>query len=325
MPPSIRHILAALLGVFALGAAASARAQSCTASIPAGNYGNVDILSGGTVDTTATFTISCTGSRNQTLRLCIDVSYGDTVNGAGQVRALTYSGKYLLHDIYSDAARSLELGSWGGGDFLFPFGSGGVQRDFSLGSTGSFSQTLTLYGRIAANQQTAVPGVYTWATASAGFTFFYGTTTSCPAGTLYYRGNPGSSVWTATILANCLVSATNVDFGATGVIVNQIDGQGAITARCTNTTPYAIALSNGAGGGTGPTARKMAKGGETVTYGLYQDSARTLPFGSTTGVDTYSATGTGLAQTINVYGRVPVQATPSAGAYADTITVTLTY
>ena len=318
---------AGLVGAAVLAFSGDCAAQSCSATIPTGAYGPVDILSGASSDTTASFSVTCSGTLNRTLRLCLDVSRGTTVNNAGVTRALASGANYLLHDIYSDPGRQLEWGAWGGGTFLFPFGSGGIQRDLALGATGSATLNLILYGRINASQQTVPPGTYTWKTASAGFTYFYaGTTTpSCPSGTLFYRGNPDSSVWTATILPNCLVTATNVNFGTTGVLAANIDAVGTIQARCTNTTPYSIALSNGIGGGTGPLQRKMVKSTESVIYGLYQDAGHTLPFGSSLGSDTVSGTGTGLAQTINVYGRILPQATPSAGDYADTITVTLTY
>lgn len=302
-----------------------AAAQTCNADVPSGNYGNVDILSGGTNDTTASFTVTCTGGiHNSTLRLCMDVSYGNTVGGLGTQRALVNGSIYLLHDIYTTAARNVEWGAWGGNTLLFPFGPGGTTYDMLLNNQGTGSHLFTMYGRIAGTQQTIPPGSYTWSTASVGFTYSV-TTQSCPTGTLFYRGGVGSSIWYATILPNCLVTATSVDFGATGPLVANVDAAGAVTARCTSTTPYAIALSNGTGGGTGPAARKMVNGAIAITYGLYQDAARAQPFGSTLNVDMASGTGTGLAQTINVYGRVPPQATPVAGTYSDTITVTLTY
>ena len=89
--------------------------------------------------------------------------------------------------------------------------------------------------------------------------------------------------------------------------------------------PYTVALNGGNDAATDPTLRKMSKGAEKITYGLYRDAARTQPWGSTSGTNTVAGTGSGLAQSLTVYGRVPVQATPSPGAYADTIVVTLTY
>jgi spore coat protein U-like protein len=38
-----------------------------------------------------------------------------------------------------------------------------------------------------------------------------------------------------------------------------------------------------------------------------------------------SGTGTGLTQTLTVYGRVAPQTTPKPGTYSDTIIATVTY
>ncbi|EEF26199.1 conserved hypothetical protein [Ricinus communis] len=40
---------------------------------------------------------------------------------------------------------------------------------------------------------------------------------------------------------------------------------------------------------------------------------------------TVAGTGTGNAQLLTIYGRVPPQTTPSSGTYTDTVVVTLTY
>ncbi|WP_436088976.1 spore coat protein U domain-containing protein [Pararhizobium sp. LjRoot255] len=39
----------------------------------------------------------------------------------------------------------------------------------------------------------------------------------------------------------------------------------------------------------------------------------------------YSGTGTGVAQSVPVYGRVPAPTTPTQGLYSDTIVATVTY
>ncbi|MFX5809037.1 spore coat protein U domain-containing protein, partial [Acinetobacter baumannii] len=55
------------------------------------------------------------------------------------------------------------------------------------------------------------------------------------------------------------------------------------------------------------------------------DSARSNNWGSTIGTDTVTGTGSGLTQTLTVYGQIAAAQTPLAGAYSDTVTVTLTY
>ena len=132
---------------------------------------------------------------------------------------------------------------------------------------------------------------------------------------------------TITIAAECLVnSATDLDFGSSGVIAANIDAQSTITVQCTASTPYTIGINAGTGGGATVTNRLMTgPGAATVSYSVFRDAARTLNWGTTIGTDTLAGTGNGSLQPITVYGRVPPQATPAAGTYSDTLTVTVTY
>jgi spore coat protein U-like protein len=128
---------------------------------------------------------------------------------------------------------------------------------------------------------------------------------------------------TATVQATCSVSATTLAFGTyTGV---QLDGSSTLTVNCTNTTPYTLALDAGTGTGGTVAARKMSASGQTLNYSLYQDSGHATPWGQTTGTDTTAGIGNGSAQPLTVYGRIPAGQLPTPGAYADTITATITY
>jgi spore coat protein U-like protein len=64
-----------------------------------------------------------------------------------------------------------------------------------------------------------------------------------------------------------------------------------------------------------------------VGYQLYRDAAHTNVWGATTGTNTAAGIGTGLAQTLNVYGQIanPSVNNAAAGNYQDTITATITY
>jgi spore coat protein U-like protein len=132
---------------------------------------------------------------------------------------------------------------------------------------------------------------------------------------------------TLTIQSNCVVvSATDLAFGTQGVISANIDAQSTITVLCTNTTPYNIGLNVGNGAGATVAARKMTgPAAATVTYSAFRDAARTLVWGQTIGTDTVAATGNGSSQPVTVFGRVPPQTTPAAGAYSDILTVTVTF
>jgi spore coat protein U-like protein len=130
---------------------------------------------------------------------------------------------------------------------------------------------------------------------------------------------------TLTVTASCTVSATDLPFGSTGTIAADIDNTSSVTVMCTNTTPYNVGLDAGTGSGATVAVRKMTAGGATVNYSLYQNAARTTVWGNTIGTDTVTGTGSGSAQVVTVYGRVPAQTTPAPGSYTDIITTTVTY
>lgn len=132
---------------------------------------------------------------------------------------------------------------------------------------------------------------------------------------------------TLTIQAECkITSATDIAFGTTGVIQSTLTSTGTLGVQCTNTTPYNVGLSAGAGSGASVTTRRMSSsGGATVDYSLYRDAAGTLVWGDTVSTNTQAATGNGAIQSLTVYGRVPAQTTPAAGSYSDTVQVTVTY
>lgn len=130
----------------------------------------------------------------------------------------------------------------------------------------------------------------------------------------------------ATVLAYCTVTATPLAFGnySPGVAST---ASSSVIVLCTPGTAYDVGLD--AGGGTGATvsARKMtgAVNGSVLTYGLYATSARTAHWGNTAGTDTVTGSGSGLPQTLTVYGSIPANQPVPPGLYADTVTVTLTY
>ncbi|MGG2398007.1 spore coat U domain-containing protein [Pseudomonas sp. SH1-B] len=123
----------------------------------------------------------------------------------------------------------------------------------------------------------------------------------------------------------------SISFGDYTDLNNLIDGRSFGSAggssfglQCTQDTPYTIALSPGQNATGGQ--RRMISGGAYVAYNLYQDSARSDPWGDggATG-DIVSGTGTGSDEEVIVYGRVPAQTTPAAGTYTDTVQVTIAW
>lgn len=129
---------------------------------------------------------------------------------------------------------------------------------------------------------------------------------------------------TATVQATCLVSATTLTFGTyTGTSVN---GTSTVSVTCTDATPFNVGLNPGLATGATVTNRKLTGPGSALLgYSLFSNSQETVNWGQTVGVDTVAGIGNGSAQTLAVYGHIPAGQCVAPGAYADTITVTVTY
>lgn len=152
---------------------------------------------------------------------------------------------------------------------------------------------------------------------------------------LFLAGAPGAALAatdtdtfavTATVVASCDVVAQDLAFGNYDpVSPTPLDAATTMSVFCTNGTTYTVALNPGIGAGATVAARRMTNGGDTLTYSLYQDAARANVWGQTIGTNTVAGTGSGAPQALDVYGRAPINQTAPAGAYVDTITVTVTY
>jgi len=128
---------------------------------------------------------------------------------------------------------------------------------------------------------------------------------------------------TATALSVCTVAAQPLSFGNYSPIsASPLDATTTVTATCTLNTAYTIGLDNGQNASAGQ--RRMALATTFLNYELYSDTSRTQRWGSA-GAQLVSGTGDGLAQNLTVYGRVPAAQVVGAGAFADVITVTITF
>jgi spore coat protein U-like protein len=302
-------------------------AQSCSFSANNMNFGAVDILSGTPVNSTSTIGVNCSGGLldlGKRLLICPDIGAGSGGASSAAARQMLNGTSSLNYQLYSDTGRSVV---WGSSTWSYPSRAPVYAFTMALlnGSLIGATGNMTVYGAALGTPSTAAPGSYTSSFTSTSTSFYYSyssaTTCTAPSGTI---GTASFSV-NASVAANCLVSVQNVDFGTQGVLSTNVDATGSVTATCTSGTTYTISL-NGGTTNAAPTARKMTKGAETVTYGLYKDTNRSQPWGdANTPGSTVAGTGTGSAQLLTVYGRVPPQTTPSPGVYTDTVVVTLTY
>lgn len=308
-----------------LSAAPPARAQniSCSASMTDVVFGTVNPLS--SLDSAnATLNYTCNNSANSTRSATVCFSIGDGAQGAGQTNPRQMqdgAGDILKFQLYQNASHSTVWGSTFFGVFATP-----LQVNLTIGRRGSTSGSATMYGQVVNGQLTAVPGSYQ-DDFSGGHTALTvnETSGSTPPGSCdsTIASNFGFNV-TATVSRQCTVSAGPLNFGTTGLLTANTPGTSTLGVQCSSGSAYNVGLDQGLHG-TGITARKMALGTNLIGYQLYSNPGRTTVWGNTVGSNTVAGVGNGSLQNLTVYGSVPPQATPSAGTYGDTITVTVTY
>lgn len=141
----------------------------------------------------------------------------------------------------------------------------------------------------------------------------------------YATTSTGTLDVSADILGACTVNGGALAFGTISAPTTDLDVDGSFSVKCTNGTNYVMALS--AGGSGTYTTRTMSDGTHTLNYQIFENSARTSVWGdgTTGGTVTRSATGTGVADSQTVYGRLLTNPTAFLGGYSDAITITVTY
>jgi spore coat protein U-like protein len=132
----------------------------------------------------------------------------------------------------------------------------------------------------------------------------------------------------ATVAKNCSITTTAVTFGAYDPIVANdtapLDGTGSVVVTCTKGAGTRIDLGLGSNA-TGST-RRMAGGGDFLTYELYTTTGRTTVWGSGAAAGlTIPAAPSRTARPFTVFGRVPGGQDVTATSYADTVVATINF
>ena len=295
---------------------------SCGFTITNLSFGTVDLTLNTVFDITATLSANCTGDAGVVVRVCPNINAGSGGTTTGSPRFMLSGSDKLNFDLYQDASRTVVWGSylWAYSSYTAP------TIDITLNGGGAGSATATIYGRISAGQQVLPPGSYSSSFSGGNTQIAYAAATSGTCAAIGNTNATSASFTTgASYSATCSVSAATLSFGSTGVLSATLDGATSLTTTCSATTPYTIGLDGGNAGASDPAQRKMSNGGAQITYGLYQNAARSQPWGNNTGTNTVAGSGTGSGQALTVYGRVPAQTTPAPGTYSDSIIATLTY
>jgi len=322
-----------VLAACMLSAPSIALAQTCSWTVPNMNFGSVDTLSGANTDVTAQVSINCSGFVNLILlgnlvRLCPNIGAG-SAGATASARQMDRSGsptEELNYQFYDQAPPTV----WGS-NYPWANTAGPPTLILTLNLTGAGSLTRTLYGRVFGGQSTALPGSYLSTFSGTDAQLRYQQCSSlltCPTCSTSLPGFSNTSFTaSATVADNCLISATNLNFGTEGVLNANIDTTNTISIICTRGTAWTASLNAGSGaGGTVALRRMTGPNASTIGYTIYRNATHTEVWGDgTLGTFSVTGTGTGMMQGSTGYGRVPPQSTPRSGTYTDTVILTVTY
>jgi spore coat protein U-like protein len=129
---------------------------------------------------------------------------------------------------------------------------------------------------------------------------------------------------TATVAANCTISAGALTFGAYDPVVTNattnLDQTSTITVACTKGSTGVVSLDNGANYSSG---RRMKAGANFLGYEMYSDSGRTTVW-NTTNTVSYTAASKATSP-LTVYGRVAAGQDVPVGSYSDSVIATITF
>lgn len=290
----IRRIVLLLACLF-FGSAAAHAAGTCTPTSTGVAFG---VFPGTQITSAGSVTLTCTGTGKYSYTVLL--STGNS--GSYSNRLMKNGTNSLSYNLYRDSARTQIWGNGTGGSLT-------MTGNIDMKKATSVTVVISVYGKIPA--QTKPPaGTYTDSIVVTATTSQGTKTASFPV--------------TAVVNSDCAISATNLVFGTyTGA---QLDGQSQLTLTCTSGMAWNIGLNQGTFPGATVSSRKMkGPGTSSMAYSLFRNSSRTLNWGTTIGTDTVSGTGTGAAQAISVFGRIPASQILPTGGYQDTIIATVTF
>lgn len=312
-----------ILALLMLAQTQDAAAQSCSFSNTGIDFGNVS-LGGGFQTANGTFAANCTGTPGQTIRICANFNAGSGgAASSGDPRYLSQGATQMSYNIY----RTNGVGQiWG--SHTWSASARPPAITISLNGSGNGNVSHTMFGRLSNQQGTLPTGTFSSVFSGANTRIDYGYAPGFNCGpTLSSRVQSVPFTVRTTNNSACTITATDLNFGNQANLNASILARNSIQVNCTAGTLYEVGLGNGTSGATAPSGRRMtniATAG-TIAYGIFRDNARSQQWGSSSGVNTMSGVGTGTSQVFTGYGLVPVQPTPGAYTYTDTIIVQVTY
>ena len=291
-----------------------AQAANCSGQVTDINFGTISVRSNVTNQTAGTLTVNCSGGLlSGVIGVCVNfrAGSGGAANSANSPRNLQNQ---------QNTALAYELRPTGNGA-----GNGTLNQIFvsmspSLGET---SVVIPIYADVVSDGVGLQTGLYQSVFNADAVTLHYGLLSCELTGD---EGIIAPFTVQGNVSSSCEVDSTALNFGSlASVIAAPVDQLAQITVRCTDTTPFDLRLGLGNGSNVlNPEFREMTNPLGLIKYGLYQNSARTQPWGNTPETD-LSSVGEGFDQLFNVYGRIHSGQTAQPGIYSDQVVITIEY
>jgi spore coat protein U-like protein len=301
-------------------ARAGAAGMTCTVAGPTLNLPPISSYGGNyPYSTSGNLAVTCRNTNSAATLVAGCFSFGIGSGGTTATNRTLASGSNTLGFRLTNG--STDIGDGTGYAMYGPF-SGNV-----TGSGGTLNGNLPVAVSVPSPSTTPAAGSYSTTFSGTSAMLYYitytGGTPTCAA---ILSSSPATTQLTMPVNANvptqCTVVATKLAFPTTSLLSNAVAAVSTVTTSCNASVAVTVALDNGATG-SGPTARQMKSGSNIITYGIYQDSAYSMPWGNTAGTNTVSVP-SGNA-TLNAYGRVPAQTSQAPGAYMDVVNVIISY
>ena len=257
---------------------------------------------------------------NTYFRLCLSIPAGPPIGTLNPRHMGNYNGGQMQYELFLDPARTQLIGNG------TPTPVHTTTLTISNAGNSQAIATFPVYGRVYPGQSLPA-GQYQ--SQNYGNIHWVVSTTAMPPASSCLSGSTLAGIYQAA-RANwensCAIVAVNdLAFGVQDNLSAARTAQTTLSISCPSGTAWQVGLNNGQNFNAGNRRMVRASGGAFVNYNLFQNSTHTTPWGSTIGTNTRGGTGTGSAQALTIYGRVPAQSTPLSGAYEDTVQVTLTY
>lgn len=252
------------------------------------------------------------------MTVCFNIAEGSNAI-SGENRVLRNGSNALSYQLYSNAARSQIWGSTTSANLPTP-----VRLDFYLAKKKTYNQSIPVHARLLGSRTTAATGSHqdSYSSPQVRITGVLMTSSGgCSCDQVGEDAGLFSALnVVAAVASNCLVNATDLNFGSTSLLSQSVAST-SLSVQCTKGTAYQAGLSNGL-----HASGSALHGGEFTSGGVWLiPRYRTRGSMGNTSQTMKSGTGTGTPANQTVYGLVPAQPTAPAGSYADTVQVNVSY